>query len=44
MKDCLDDDIAHKYYLLTVKFGLKTYRTYLEWCEEAKKILMENGE
>lgn len=44
LKDCLDDDIAHKYYLLTVKFGLKTYRTYLEWCEEAENFLMENGE
>ncbi|MDE7430580.1 MAG: PadR family transcriptional regulator [Lachnospiraceae bacterium] len=43
LKDCLDDDITHKYYLLTVEFGIKTYRTYLEWCEEAKKILMENG-
>ena len=31
LKDCLDDDIAHKYYLLTVTFVLKTYRTYLEW-------------
>lgn len=44
LKDCLDDNVAHKYYLLTVTFGLKTYRTYLEWCEEAKKFLMENGE
>lgn len=44
LKDCLGDDIAHKYYLLTVKFGLKTYRTYLEWCEEAENFLMENGE
>lgn len=44
LKNCLDDDTAHKYYLLTVEFGIKTYRTYLEWCEESKKILMENGE
>ena len=43
LKDYLDDDTAHKYYLLTVEFGIKTYRTYLEWCEEAKNILMENG-
>ena len=43
LKDCLDDDTAHKYYLLTVEFGIKTYRTYLEWCEEAKNILRENG-
>ena len=39
----LDQDTAHRYYLLTVKFGIKTYRTYFEWCEEAKKILMEDG-
>ena len=44
LKDYLDEDTAHKYYLLTVEFGIKTYRTYLEWCEEAKKILMDNGE
>ena len=44
LKDCLGDDPAHKYYLLTVEFGIKTYRSYLEWCEEAKKFLLENGE
>ena len=44
LKDCLNDDTAHKYYLLTVEFGLKTYHTYLEWCEEAKKFLMDSGE
>lgn len=44
LKECLNDDTAHKYYLLTVEFGIKTYCTYLEWCEEAKKLLMENGE
>lgn len=44
LKECLGDDTSHIYYLLTVEFGIKTYRTYLEWCEEAKKILVENGE
>lgn len=38
---CLDADVAHKYYLLTVQFGLKTYRAYLEWCEEAKRVLAD---
>lgn len=33
----LDD--THKYYLLTVEFGIKTYRAYLEWCKEAKTML-----
>lgn len=37
---CLNDDAAHRYYLLTVKFGIKTYNTYLEWCKEARDILM----
>ncbi len=35
----LNDDSTHKYYLLTVEFGIKTYQTYLEWCKEAKEIL-----
>jgi len=44
LKECLNDDTAHKYYLLTVEFGIKTYGTYLEWCKEAKKLLTDNGE
>lgn len=32
---------AHKYYLLTAKFGVKTYEAYLEWCEETKNILKD---
>lgn len=39
LKDSMDEDTTHKYYLLTVNFGIKTYRAYLEWCEEAKDIL-----
>lgn len=39
----LDMDEVHKYYLLTVEFGIKTFRAYLEWCEEAKAILGEEG-
>ena len=30
-------DDTHKYYLLTVEFGIKAYRTYLKWCEKRKK-------
>ena len=41
LKRNMDVDEAHKYYLLTVKFGIKTYRAYLEWCGEAKAILGE---
>lgn len=41
LKKSLNDDDAHKYYLLTVAFGIKTYRTYLEWCKEAKELLAD---
>lgn len=37
----ISNDDAHKYYLLTVEFGIKTYRAYLQWCREAKAILNE---
>ncbi|MCM1427913.1 MAG: hypothetical protein NC118_15035 [Eubacterium sp.] len=39
LNKCLNEDTTHKYYLLTVEFGIKTYQTYLEWCKEAKKLL-----
>lgn len=29
----------HLYYLLTVKFGVQTYESYLKWCKEAKAEL-----
>lgn len=41
LKGCLDSDSTHKYYLLTVEFGIKAYHAYLEWCRDAKKILMD---
>lgn len=44
LKEVLNDDKAHQYYLLTVEFGIKTYQAYLEWCKEAKEFLRENGE
>ena len=43
LTQCLDDDSTHKYYLLTVEFGIRTYHTYLEWCREAKNLLADNG-
>ncbi len=36
----LEDD-THKHYYLTVKFGIKTYEAYLEWCREAKEQIKE---
>lgn len=32
-----EDD--HRYYFLTALFGVKAYEAYLDWCDEAKKIL-----
>lgn len=43
LRNNIDADDTHKYYLLTVEFGLKAYRAYLEWCEEAKEILGEES-
>lgn len=34
-----DENISHLYYLLTARFGEKSYEAYLDWCEEAKKVL-----
>ena len=39
LRNHIDVDETHKYYLLTVEFGIKAYRAYLEWCEEAKEII-----
>ena len=44
LRNSIDLDNTHKYYLLTVAFGVKTYRAYLEWCEEAKRLLGEENE
>ncbi len=37
-----DDGEAHKYFLLTAMFGKRVYEAYLEWCEDARKILEDN--
>lgn len=41
LRNNIDEDSTHRYYLLTVKFGIKTYQAYLEWCEEARALLRE---
>lgn len=35
----LQDEETHKYYLLTVMFGIETYKAYLKWCDNARKLL-----
>lgn len=44
LKEHLDEDTTHRYYLLTVEFGIRTYRTYLEWCDEAERMLKDGRE
>ena len=44
LNENLNEDAAHKYYLLTVQFGIKTYRAYLEWCKGAETFLANDGE
>lgn len=39
LRKITSQDDTHKYYLLTVEFGIKTYSAYLEWCREAKNML-----
>lgn len=38
--DYLDED-AHKYYYLTILFGIKTYESYIKWCHEAIELLQK---
>ena len=39
LENISDGDRTHQYYLLTARFGVKTYEAYLEWCDEAKAVL-----
>jgi len=43
LRKITSQDDTHKYYLLTVEFGIKTYSAYLEWCREAKNMLNEEN-
>lgn len=38
----IQDEEDHKYFLLTVKFGIEAYQAYLRWCEEAKVMLQQD--
>lgn len=40
----LKGENAHQYYRLTAMFGEKICETYIEWCEEVKKILIAKGD
>ncbi len=38
LKENLDED-DHKYFYLTVSFGIESYEAYLKWAKKAKEIL-----
>lgn len=40
LKKYLEND-THKYYYLTVRFGINTYEAYLKWCKEEKEQIKE---
>lgn len=42
LRNAPDMDDTHKYYLLTVEFGIRSYEAYLEWCRDAKRMLGED--
>ncbi len=35
------DKADHKYYYLTVTFGIDTYEAYLKWCKKAREFLVD---
>lgn len=39
LKSCLEESEDHLYYLLTVLFGEKLYKAYVEWADEAVELL-----
>ena len=39
LNQAINVEIDHKYYYLTVLFGIETYEGYLRWCTEAKEML-----
>ena len=40
-RETRNSEDAREYYMLTAMFGVKVYKAYLEWCEEAKDILQK---
>jgi DNA-binding PadR family transcriptional regulator len=42
LKAVLDEDAAHRYYLLTIRCGIRMYEAYIAWCDEAQQELDGN--
>lgn len=43
LENVKDEEVAHRYFLVTVKFGIRTYEAYLQWCQEAEQMLDGKG-
>lgn len=43
LSNIFDQDKDHLYYYLTVLFGEKVYNAYMEWSDEAIKLIKEKG-
>ena len=41
LNDHVNEDSAHRYYLMTVEFGICTYEAYLKFCKEALSKLCD---
>lgn len=39
LESSLNEDEDHLYFLLTVRFGIETYKAHLKWCKDAKNML-----
>jgi len=39
LEEVIDESKDHLYFLLTVRFGIETYRGQLNWCKSAKKTM-----
>ena len=43
LSNILNTDKDHLYYYLTVLFGEKVYKAYMEWADEAIQLLKQDG-
>ncbi|MBO7703734.1 MAG: PadR family transcriptional regulator [Solobacterium sp.] len=42
LEEHMEEEEDHRYFYLTVLFGIESYEAYLRWCRKAKKILLEH--
>ena len=44
LEPVLQEDPSHRYYLLTVRCGIRMYEAYIAWCDEAEQTLLHGQE